>query len=429
VYDRAGNRTLINRQSYNLPFPYRETAVSYYGADERLRVTDKRTGPGEQNTSRASAYEEYRYDALGRRILVRSRKASDCTHSQFCLSTIDRFVWDGDQLLYEIRYPGGDGVSNALLERDTARIDVTGLPAPYGRVAYAHGLGIDRPLSIIRVNYGLSWYEPVAVFPHENWRGEFDIGTYDDGKVKRRDPQTLAEIVIDWPAENLSVFLSPRQAREPNSWFGSLLRNKRDGSELLYMRNRYYDAKQGRFTQEDPIGLAGGMNAYGFANGDPVNFSDPFGLCPSCVGAVGSVAAGWAIAELTGQDYTWKQAALDAAIGAAGVGLASKAGKLASLVRGADDIAAGPGRVVIGETMKRVRAHAASIGAETFETTAKTAKQMWKENSSFLRRAMHDGKEIVDIGEDANRAIRSKFYQAEKELIERRGYPTTTVPR
>jgi hypothetical protein len=36
------------------------------------------------------------------------------------------------------------------------------------------------------------------------------------------------------------------------------------------------------FTQQDPIGLAGGLNLYGFANGDPVNFSDPFGLCP-CV--------------------------------------------------------------------------------------------------------------------------------------------------
>jgi hypothetical protein len=33
-------------------------------------------------------------------------------------------------------------------------------------------------------------------------------------------------------------------------------------------------------TQEDPIGLAGGLNLYGFANGDPVNFRDPFGLCP-----------------------------------------------------------------------------------------------------------------------------------------------------
>ncbi|MGH7663429.1 MAG: RHS repeat-associated core domain-containing protein [Gemmatimonadaceae bacterium] len=38
----------------------------------------------------------------------------------------------------------------------------------------------------------------------------------------------------------------------------------------------------GRFTQEDPIGLAGGLNLYGYAGGDPVNFSDPFRLCPSC---------------------------------------------------------------------------------------------------------------------------------------------------
>jgi hypothetical protein len=30
----------------------------------------------------------------------------------------------------------------------------------------------------------------------------------------------------------------------------------------------------------DPIGIAGGLNVYGFAGGDPINFSDPFGLCP-----------------------------------------------------------------------------------------------------------------------------------------------------
>jgi hypothetical protein len=36
------------------------------------------------------------------------------------------------------------------------------------------------------------------------------------------------------------------------------------------------------FTQEDPIGLAGGLNLYGYSVGDPINNSDPFGLasCP-----------------------------------------------------------------------------------------------------------------------------------------------------
>ncbi|MGH7467324.1 MAG: RHS repeat-associated core domain-containing protein [Longimicrobiales bacterium] len=41
--------------------------------------------------------------------------------------------------------------------------------------------------------------------------------------------------------------------------------------------------RTGHITQEDPIGLAGGLNLYGFAAADPVNFSDPFGLCPQCL--------------------------------------------------------------------------------------------------------------------------------------------------
>jgi len=66
--------------------------------------------------------------------------------------------------------------------------------------------------------------------------------------------------------------------REPPAWFGSLIGGNRDQSGLRYRRNRYYDPATGQFTQQDPIGLAGGLNLYGFANGDPVNFSDPFGL-------------------------------------------------------------------------------------------------------------------------------------------------------
>ena len=54
----------------------------------------------------------------------------------------------------------------------------------------------------------------------------------------------------------------------------------RDASSQMYMRNRYYDPATGQFTQADPIGLAGGLNAFGFANGDPITYSDPYGLSP-----------------------------------------------------------------------------------------------------------------------------------------------------
>ncbi|MDB4952314.1 MAG: wapA, partial [Gemmatimonadetes bacterium] len=65
----------------------------------------------------------------------------------------------------------------------------------------------------------------------------------------------------------------------PPTWMGSLIEGGRDLTGQMYMRNRFYDPASGRFTQEDPIGTAGGLNVYGFANGDPVSYSDPYGLC------------------------------------------------------------------------------------------------------------------------------------------------------
>src|SRR5215211_4614153 len=72
VYDPAGNVRWTSRVSDHKV----EDRASYYGADDRPRAIDHRTQPTAADSgSRYTAdFEEYRYDALGRRVWVRARR-------------------------------------------------------------------------------------------------------------------------------------------------------------------------------------------------------------------------------------------------------------------------------------------------------------------------------------------------------------------
>ncbi len=107
---------------------------------------------------------------------------------------------------------------------------------------------------------------------------------------------------------------------------------------LFYNRYRYYDPAGGRYITQDPIGLAGGVNLYGYV-GNPNQWVDSLGLVGSCPSSnckdaeetplwkkiVPSTKEGWA-------DYLGKQSDYfgAAAIGMTYIGVLAPAAPIAA---------------------------------------------------------------------------------------------------
>jgi RHS repeat-associated protein len=299
-YDPSGNehvRTFPTGGLENLSYD----RVSYFDSEQRLRVVDYRVylqgGPGIEPI--VSTFEEHRYDALGRRVLVRTRRAcnnASAENPDCGIHLIRRTVWHGVHELMEIQMPGHDTVQVETLENDSAAVrheKVYGEnqwlidPNPfYGRVYYTPGVIIDQPLAVTRWGLqdsvqALSKFErylnPFTIVPHWNVRGQADMGTFADGSAQicgqSTEPSTCLQVV--WPF-GWTVY-QQRTYGKPVVWHGSILDQKREGSALIYRRKRFFDPASGRFTQEDRIRLRGGVNLYGYSGADPVNHSDPMG--------------------------------------------------------------------------------------------------------------------------------------------------------
>ena len=298
-YDAAGNARFDS--TYRTDGSISSQRASYYGADDRLVATDSRT-PGKQ------LVEEYRYDALGRRVWVSTRWRCAPSGDFACLANaVTRTTWDGASEVAEIRQQY-DTSAAATEELDAGANlvpkSISGDANPfYGRVVYGPGLALDQPLSVTRFEYrdnpdgadALTW-PTFTLVPFWDYRGTPLFGLYSDGAYWKpygpssstacaatpADGTTNRCVAVTWPFTG-GAYHQDRGLVTPKSWLGSLLLKKKDVSGLTYARNRMYDPQTGRFTQEDPIGLAGGLNAYGFASGDPVNYSDPFGQgCERC---------------------------------------------------------------------------------------------------------------------------------------------------
>jgi RHS repeat-associated protein len=200
----------------------------------------------------------------------------------------------------------------------------------YGLTAYTFGLELDRPVSVIRANWVGAYTpsgakttpvvtsSPMAFYPHYLDGGQPYSAAFADGRAYHCDGGGVTLRCLT-PAVNFRADFLPwaQGSYVESAWLGSLLSDKQNKTLTFYRRNRVYDPLTRQFTQEDPIGLAGGLNLYGFANGDPVNFTDPFGLYPCCV-VIGLPHSGLYIAVQQAGD----QVALDFMIDVASGGIA-----------------------------------------------------------------------------------------------------------
>jgi RHS repeat-associated protein len=330
LYNAAGDQEFVHSVKDWSPINstvWYENRATYYDAGGRARAAEWRrakwargSGPGsvpEGNGTWMMAFEEFRYDALGRRVLVRVRRSSNFLGAPMDpipenIHLVRRTVWAGERELWEIQtiaWPQ-DSVSG-YWENDTLSLYIAPAmppnsyiwfdPSPlFGRVGYTYGPALDEPLSITKFGHAdfsagnpLQGhpFQPFTVVPHWNGRGRPDYGLFADGQYRRVDGGRFAltrwqhgVFALSQEEGVLSQMVAEQSYPVTYAWLGTLVQDKEDETWTRYRRNRYLDPLTGQFTQEDPIGLAGGLNLYGFAGGDPINFSDPFGLCPGLPG-------------------------------------------------------------------------------------------------------------------------------------------------
>ena len=173
-------------------------------------------------SARSRTWEEYWYDALGRRVLTRTRHDQPtCGFPIICPGFLERTVWDGDQLIAEERTSGLD--------------QVTGGAPNYGTVRYVHLVGMDAPVAILD-----SRFSDARVI-HYNWRGLAEMSSWTDGSGA--DVETGGSTRIAWPAGEGVYFkrnTDPYAGLQP-TWIGSLPVNGKGDAGLLYRRNRFFD--------------------------------------------------------------------------------------------------------------------------------------------------------------------------------------------
>ena len=206
----------------------------HYRYDGEHRLTEVISQPRDRNRPQTEV--SFRYDPLGRRISKTRRQMLGGQPTGKPVTT--RFVWEGFRLLQEVH--GDEPLTYVYSDQDSydplARID-----------------GVDAP--------EIFWF-------HCQPNGTPERMTDSEGQVR-------------WEGVNSAWGKLLRESETQVSGYSQNLRMQGQYLDretgLHYNLFRYYDPDCGRFTQQDPIGLAGGINLYKYTV-NPLTWIDPLGL-------------------------------------------------------------------------------------------------------------------------------------------------------
>ncbi|HRP08280.1 MAG TPA: RHS repeat-associated core domain-containing protein, partial [Gemmatimonadales bacterium] len=248
---------------------------------------------------------------------------------------------------------------------------------------FVHAPGIDEALLLIhRYENGVIQQRLQAV---TDGRGQLLAIADSQGYITA----TYAGSGYDQAAWRGAGLTSRAQTYEPRRW-----ETDADWGGVQQFRHRAYDPGTGTWIQEDPLGVAGGVNVYQYNNGNPVTFSDPMGMCPTCaLGAATGVVTGYLLAKATGAEYGLKEAATDAVLGAFGGGAAKMLRARSAAAAGASGSAAlarGGVSNAIGRALE---------GAGTsFESRIEAVSRALPKGQDILMGWLDDGSRVLQGG-------------------------------
>jgi len=133
------------------------------------------------------------------------------------------------------------------------------------------------------VKYEIVWFgdRPVAQIPIAGPRS-YTFADHLGTPILQTDPAGS----VTWRAEyepfgNIYEMREGARADQPLRFPGQEVAMNWEGAEENYNIHRWYRSGWGRYTQSDPIGLAGGKNLYAYVGGNPITYIDSLGLARS----------------------------------------------------------------------------------------------------------------------------------------------------